>query len=277
MTVRDPKVAAALPWERIAVVAVDLDGTLLRGDGSVSPRTVAALQRLGEVGKRLVVATGRRKESATTVLPPELRISGHVCNNGGDVRLNGSSIHTCTLSPEQAQTIVCYLEGRWPEGTFTMVVGEKFYTNRQLDPAWQGEVADLRQKACVPVAKLLVHLAPLEGTEAIHADLPEGCRMIVTGGGTWGEIVPDSISKAAGLALLLERWDLTLADAICFGDDMNDLEMVAECGIGVAMGNAAPEVKAVADLVAPTADEDGVAVVLEAFLDGKYGEGGERR
>jgi HAD superfamily hydrolase (TIGR01484 family) len=267
MAASGPGAASPLPWGRIAVVATDLDGTLLRSDGSVSPRTIAVLRRLSLAGVRLVVATGRRKVRAAIAVPDGLEVAGYVCNNGGDVLLDDGSIYQCNMLAETAREVIAYLEGRWPEGTFTMVVGDAFYTNRVLDPYWQGEVADLREKACAPVAKLLVHLAGLAGVEAIHADLPPECRMIATTGGDWGEIMPEGVSKAAGLAMLLERWGLALDDCVCFGDAANDLEMIAEAGIGVAMGNAAPEVKAVADLVALPADEDGVAVVLEEYLE----------
>lgn len=267
MTARDRKVVAALPWERISVVAVDLDGTLLRRDDTVSERTMSVLQRLVERGVRLVVATGRRVESVANVVPEALAVSGYVCNNGGDVRLDGDSIHCRTLDSGQSRAIADYLTRRWPEGTFVMVVEDKLYANREMSPEWQAEVADVCEMAERPVSKFLLHLSALTGSESIASDLPQGSRIIVMDYGRWGEIVPEGISKAVGLELLLRRWGLTLADAVCFGDDTNDAEMIAECGIGVAMGNAAPEVKAVADVVAPPVEEDGVAQVLESFLE----------
>ena len=80
------------------------------------------------------------------------------------------------------------------------------------------------------------------------------------------QVIPYGASKAAALHWLLERWGLSLDEVIAFGDDVNDVEMVAEAGLGVAMANAVPEVKAVADRITTTNDEDGVAAVLEEFL-----------
>ncbi|MDE0463623.1 MAG: HAD hydrolase family protein, partial [Caldilineaceae bacterium] len=65
---------------------------------------------------------------------------------------------------------------------------------------------------------------------------------------------------------LLERWGVGMEAVISFGDDVNDVEMVAEAGLGVAMSNAVPEVKAAADRMTVSNKEDGVAVVLEEFL-----------
>ena len=116
--------------------------------------------------------------------------------------------------------------------------------------------------------KILVHLEPLEGTDDIRAHIPADCRIVIYGDGSWGEIIPSSASKAEGLALLVGHWGLTLDNVIAFGDETNDLEMIERAGIGVAMGNATAALKAVADVIAPTVAEDGVAVVLEALLAG---------
>lgn len=265
----DARAGAGLPWGRVAVVALDLDGTLLRSDGTASPRTVAALQRMHRAGVRLVAATGRRPAAAARVMPAGVPLSGQVCNNGGEVRLDGKSIYQSTIGPEQARSILSYFTERWPDGLLTMVAGDRLYANKPVPDDWDGEVADLMEMVYQPVYKFLLDCGALDGSDAIQDALPPGCRMIVFSDGRWAEIVPDSISKAAGLALLVESWGLTLGDVLCFGDDMNDVEMVAQCGIGVAMGNAAPAVKAVADLVAPATDDDGIAVVLETYLADK--------
>ena len=78
--------------------------------------------------------------------------------------------------------------------------------------------------------------------------------------------MPSGASKAAALGWLLDRWGLSQEDVVAFGDDVNDVEMVAEAGLGVAMANAVPEVKAAADRITVSNEEDGVAVVLEEFL-----------
>ena len=65
---------------------------------------------------------------------------------------------------------------------------------------------------------------------------------------------------------MVEQWGATLDNVVAFGDDTNDIEMVRQSGLGVAMTNAVAEVKAVARRHAPTNDEDGVACVLEELL-----------
>jgi hypothetical protein len=252
----------------ISVVALDLDGTLLRPDGTISGRVLAALHECHQAGMRVVIATGRQPVSAARVLPDDLPLSGWVCNNGCDVHLDGQCIEQRLMTPGQARRIVQWVERRWPECPITLVMDGRLYLNRKVDVTFEYEVADLAAVATDPVAKVVVNLASLEGVEEIHDHLPEGCRIVISDNGDWGEIFVSSASKAEGLAVLLKRWGLTLGNVIAFGDETNDLEMLECAGIGVAMGNAGAAPKAVADVIAPTVEEDGVAVVLEALLAG---------
>ena len=79
--------------------------------------------------------------------------------------------------------------------------------------------------------------------------------------------MPKGIDKAQSLLRLLDRVNLTPADMIAFGDGYNDLSMLRLAGMGVAMANAAPEVRADADYVTLSNEEDGVAAALEKFLN----------
>ena len=81
------------------------------------------------------------------------------------------------------------------------------------------------------------------------------------------ELVPKGIDKAQSLLRLLAKVNLTPADMIAFGDGYNDLSMLRLAGMGVAMANAAPEVRADADYVTLSNEEDGVAVAIERFLN----------
>lgn len=247
----------------IAAIALDMDGTLLRSDGTVSPRTLEVLYRCREQGMRVVIATGRRPSSAIAALPEEIGAAAWVCYNGAEIHLDGACIHTDYIVPQDALAIVEWTQSYWPDCILSAEVDGRLFLNREIGLPLNYEVADLAAVVSRPAAKLVLSLAGLEDADAVHANLPPACKMLVTGGGKWGEIMAVSASKATGLALALARWGLSLEDAIAFGDDNNDREMVVESGIGVAMGNAVPELKEVADVVAPTNDEDGVAVVLE--------------
>ncbi len=253
----------------VSVIAVDLDGTLLRSDGSVSPRTLRALGECAERGWRLVVATGRRPATVVTALPPELVPDAIVYNNGCGIQLDDLCIHEDLMQPHHSLQIVQWIEDRWPDCALAALVDDAIYLNREQAAFPDHPVAPLAEVVCRPAAKLVVNLASLEGADGLHQSLPLECKMLVTCRGEWGEIMPARASKARGLQMVVERWGLTLADVVAFGDDNNDLEMIAEAGMGVAMANAAPGVISVADRVTLSNDEDGVAQTLEALLRGE--------
>ena len=84
--------------------------------------------------------------------------------------------------------------------------------------------------------------------------------------GAFLEIMSPGNSKWRALSRLIEREGLTAEQVICIGDEVNDLEMIRHAGLGVAMGNAIPAVKAVANYITHSNEEDGVAHVVERFL-----------
>ena len=80
------------------------------------------------------------------------------------------------------------------------------------------------------------------------------------------EIMPADVSKWSAVRRLAESWNIDESEICAVGDDVNDLAMIRAAGLGVAMGNAVPEVKAAADRIAPTHDEDGLVQVVEWIL-----------
>jgi Cof subfamily protein (haloacid dehalogenase superfamily) len=86
---------------------------------------------------------------------------------------------------------------------------------------------------------------------------------------TYIEIAHKSISKASALGLLLEKkYDIRMEEVMAFGDNYNDIELLQQVGLGVAVGNAREEVKAVSNEVTATNKEDGVALMIEKYLTG---------
>ena len=81
------------------------------------------------------------------------------------------------------------------------------------------------------------------------------------------EIAPAGVSKWSGVKRLAESWGIEEASICAVGDDVNDIPMIRAAGLGVAMGNALPEVKAAADRIAPTHDENGLVQVVEWLLE----------
>lgn len=249
-------------------IASDLDGTLLREGGVLSPRTLSVLTRCVANGIKVVIATGRARCSAATVLPEELNAATWVCCNGADIYENGELVAENCIAPDDAREIIGHIMDLHPgRRMYCGIGGELFstqpFSNTGIPVAMSN---DLREVVNGPVGKISFAIEPGTDVEPLRARLPDGTRLIVTLAGKLAEIMAAGATKAWGVETAVSRWGIGLNEVVAFGDETNDTEMIAECGLGVAMGNAHPEVKSIADRQTVTNDEDGVARVLESLF-----------
>ena len=129
------------------------------------------------------------------------------------------------------------------------------------------EQVDFQTLEFKPAGKILVNLRYVGDISEVYEFLPDDCRIIITDNGALGQILNKDVSKAGGVKALAEVLGIGLDEVISFGDDYNDIEMIRECGIGVAMGNAPQDIKDAADIITASNDEDGVAIILEKLLE----------
>ncbi|HEY4270141.1 MAG TPA: HAD family hydrolase [Galbitalea sp.] len=254
------------------LILVDLDGTLVGTDGTVSPRNAAAIERAAADGARVVVATGR---PARIVTP--LRASlGHtiaLCYNGAIVLdlATGDVLEAHVLDGAVFEDAVLQVRGRG----LAFVVG----VEGMPDVGIRGESAfregydlprgSLHEICDGPVVKGLIRVQP-DQFEAVWDAFANGFSdaLEVTRSGVEGliEISRAGVSKGGVIAALAEGWGIAPSEAIAFGDMPNDLAMFRWAGRSVAMGNAEPEVKLAATEVGGHHNDDAVAQVLERWF-----------
>jgi Cof subfamily protein (haloacid dehalogenase superfamily) len=253
---------------KYTVAAVDMDDTLLRSDGTISPYTLAVLHRWQEAGRRLVIATGRPQRTIHPSLPAALHHLPIICYNGAEIHIDGQRVHEILIPPDAVRLIVEQLLQVAPECTVGLEVAGELYLNRAMDRPTPYQVADLLEIAARPAAKVLIFGERPPALDPLLASLPATARALHSARyNHFVQILAAGANKAAALAVLMEQWGVPLRQVVAFGDDTNDIEMLLECGLGVAMDNAAEEVKAVADEITATNDEDGVALTLARLLD----------
>ena len=262
------------------LVATDLDGTLVRSDQSVSSRTRAALERVEQAGSVLVLVTGRPPRW----MAPVVEATGHrglaVCANGAVVY----DLHTervvrsHLLDADAAAEVVAALRRDIPGVVFAVEKGPVdgvpggFGREDGYLPRWdvaEVEVAPLERLYEGGVVKLLARQESMGSDELLAAARASlGALAEATHSSTDGllEISATGISKASGLASLAEEQGIDAREVVAFGDMPNDLPMLAWAGHAVAVENAHPEVKAAADEVTASNDDDGVALVLERLF-----------
>ncbi|MFH8714083.1 Cof-type HAD-IIB family hydrolase [Streptomyces zaomyceticus] len=259
------------------LVATDLDGTLLRADESVSARTRDALAAVTEAGAAHIVVTGRAVPWTRHILD-DLGYEGiAVCGQGAQVYHAGEHrlLTSLTLDRQLAGLALSKLEAEVGplalaasrdglEGEVLMGPGYRV----QEGPLPYVPYEDPSELWAAPLTKLYIQHPALSDDELtrVARETVGGLVDVVMAGPGIVEILPLGLSKATGLSLAARRLGVKAAETIAFGDMPNDIPMFAWAAHGVAMGNAHGELRAVADEVTASNEEDGIAVVLERLL-----------
>ncbi|MEA4945343.1 MAG: Cof-type HAD-IIB family hydrolase [Propionicimonas sp.] len=272
---------AVVPTSAIKLIATDLDGTLLRPDKTISPRTVDAIGRAHAAGIQVVVATGRYPTSLPILLAPT-GIDYAVASNGAiGLRLStGEILFEDLMPPQTAAEIVGFLSTTFPEARFEVV--REHGTVHVVEPGYFDLVTDyehahfplnyLRRSRAEVIAEPLLKMAvrhPWVSEETmLEALLTSGLTGFhaCTSGAPFLEIEGPGVTKASGVAQLCEHLGLLPENVMAVGDAGNDIEMLAWAGIGVAMANAVPAALEAADHTTATNDQDGVAHLIERLL-----------
>jgi Cof subfamily protein (haloacid dehalogenase superfamily) len=261
------------------VIATDLDRTLISEDYVLRPRTVAATARAREAGLPVIVVTGRMVQSARRVLAPAGWREPIICYQGAAVvAADGTWLLHEPIELDLARDAIAAVEAQG--FGLNVYVDDELYVSTRTPEAeryasFQGielhVVGDLDTWLERPPTKLVVIGDP-DALDALAGRLRpafEGRLWIAKSLPFFLELAAHGVSKASGLSFLAERMGFARERTLAFGDGENDLELVDWGGYAVAVENADPRVKAIADWVCPPADEEGVAQVIEALLDSR--------
>ena len=258
------------------LVATDLDGTIVRSDGTISPRTIAALSRAEEAGAQVVLVTGRPPRFMTSVAEAFGGSEAAICSNGAliyDMRA-GRVVDQHLIAPRELAEAASRLRAAIPG------IGLAVESDRELTGdawfetgAWDGD-GHIRRLGDAelfgqPAAKLLGRHPRLPADDMLSLATPALVDIVTvshSSGSRLIEISAAGVSKASALAELAARRGIAPAEVVAFGDMPNDLSMLAWAGTSYAVANAHPDVLAAAGQVIASNDEDGVAQVLDSLF-----------
>lgn len=260
----------------VRLIASDLDGTLLRSDGSVSPRTLEALRSAADSGIHVAIATARPFRALRPLVEHAMFGGWGVCQNGAVV-YELSTLERVVVSEMDgaiARNLVAELRTEIAGVAFACEMDDLFHCEPHFESRLQAmepaEVTygDALELIVGPLTKLLAH-HPGHASADLASVIARvaGERAVVThSGAAFVEMSAAGVTKASGVGMLCERLGITPDEVIAFGDMPNDLAMMRWAGRRVAVANAHADVLACADEVTASNDEDGVAAAIERLL-----------
>ena len=265
----------------IKLIALDLDGTLLTTDKKLTERTKSMLKAAREQGVKVVLTTGRPLKAMDFFLK-ELGTDGHedeytITFNGGLVQKNTGEILDKTVFSiddvsriyEETEKLNIPLDAI-SEGIVYQIQSDQESLYAQFNPAltfvptaFEDLSSQITYNKCVtafPQELLDAAIQKISPELFDKYEIFKSRELLL-------EWSPKNVHKATGLAKLIEHLGIDRSQVMACGDEANDLSMIEWAGLGVAMQNAVPEVKAVANVVTPmTNDEEAVAWAIEKYV-----------
>ncbi len=274
---------------KIRAVLMDMDGTALgKGQVAISMKNMAAIQKAIEMGVHIIPCTGR----VFDMMPPQLLtqpgVRYYITCHGARVydRETGETLYEDTIPAEQSAELMKMLEGK---GYYNEVAADAtIYFEKAVTEPFDMKVVPehhiwyLRDhcykevekpseyflKNNIAVEKMNIYGIPAEEQQEIY-DAITACDYIGhtrPGAGANLEFLHAGLDKLCAVDVVLEKLGLTWEECLAIGDSSSDYAIIQKSGVGIAMGNAPDNIKAVADDVTGLNTEDGLAQAFEKYI-----------
>ena len=277
--------------ERLRLLALDMDGTLLTSEGKITPASRTAIRAAQAAGCVIVPATGRNYDDIPWQELDSLTMAYAVTTNGSAVYriadracLAEQCLPCALLAPVFAYLLQCqvyidvFIDGRdyAPRELFPLadrldmpeyIIRGITHNRIPLDNVLEKLNADALRVQKVTLNFWRDETGQLHSRENVLRYLSgiDGITVVDAGFGTL-EFTLRGTSKAGGLALLAGQLGIPMAEVMAIGDSGNDLEMLRAVGLGIAMGNAPAAIRAAAKATSCSTDEDSAAAAIQRFI-----------
>ena len=243
------------------MIVTDLDGTLLNEAKTVSEFSKEILKQCKNRGIKIVYATGRGSGS-NKIVPMEL-FDGYIVNNGALAYADEKLVYNSLIPYEALRPVLLACDRRGLKAAAQLE--NIHYSNFDVAKEWPEfrdfEITDF-SKHTKDTEKMYAVLNNNEDITVIEKHLTDEIYLSVSRDG-FAQIMHINATKSKALNALATHWNITQEEIVAFGDDLNDLDLLLYAGTGVAMGNAVEEVKAEANQICLTNDQNGLAVWLK--------------
>lgn len=248
----------------VKMIVTDLDRTLLRTDKTISDYTADVFNRCHQNGIKVAFATARPKRTVTHFCE-KIPADAVILHNGAVICVNDIVIKKCGISSDIKNQVLLSISRDFPKATISVEIDDMLYVNFDISAVWNNtrsintDFTDLPDK---PADKIIIGVTSINDIERLTEYLPNDLYIEISEG-KFGLIMNRGATKWRAIHDISRYFNIRADEIAVFGDDCNDIDMLKNCGIGVAVANAINEAKAVADYVCDTNDSDGVARWIE--------------
>ena len=249
----------------IKMIVTDLDNTLLRTDKTISDYTAQTLNKCREKNIKIVFATAR---PARVAQYDKFSPDAVIADNGAVIDCRGKIVNKINISNKTLNLLIKELISSDNVIHITVETGEYLLTNYTGEPwdahanKWKLIYNDFSSEMKETATKLAVEYKDISWLKNLMKNYPD-LHLYENTGEPWSQIMHISSTKQNAVKILADYYNYDLSEVAAFGDDYNDVEMLRECGVGVAVANAIDEAKAAADFICESNDNDGVAKWVE--------------
>jgi Cof subfamily protein (haloacid dehalogenase superfamily) len=247
--------------KQIKMIVTDLDRSLLNNSKEISDYSVNILRKCTEQNIIITFATARPRRS-TILYERQINPKAVIYLNGAIITVENEIIKRNGIENKVAKNVIGKIENEYPDATISVEMNDKMYTNFDFNSKLEYTRISLNDLPDFPADKIIIGTIPAERILEINKYLNKELYLEINDG-IYGFILHKNASKWNGIKFLSKYYNINTDNIIAFGDDINDLSMIKNCGIGIAMKNGLNEIKEAADNVCEENENDGIAKWLE--------------
>lgn len=285
------------------LIAIDIDGTLLNSKGELTKRNAETIRRVTSKGVKVVLTSGRVTNSVRVIANMINADNYMICDNGASIYDIQKEKRVFAKYIDKG-TVLKILDFCLENNIYYMIFTTKeiivkdlkhmalaFYRQRHNVKSEESGISEIRYGAREYVQKItddFVRIIVCDQDRPIYNAIinklkryddieimasPHVTRKVIKDDNatimldySYAELLPKGVNKWFAISKLIEKLDIKREEVIAIGDNFNDIEMIKNAGLGVAVNNGSPVAKEVARIVAPSNDQDGVAMLLEQYV-----------
>lgn len=246
------------------IIVLDLDGTLLRDDKTISNETIQTLIKAKKQENEIIFATARPPRSVYQYIPKDLQDSFIICYNGACMVQKNKIIAKKEITRQEAMQILNKAK-EFEYNKICFEINDILYSNFDVEyffgkiPYQKTNLENLNFENAFKI--IVCSEKPIK--KDFLKELPSFCKGVITDKGNLCQIMNYDVSKWRSIEFLLDKLKFSKENVIAFGDDYNDLEMIQNVGLGIAMENSTDDIKAVAKGITASNNCDGVAKFIK--------------